>query len=122
LVVDYAGLYLVHRGLRVFTGRVFNGDAFIARAQLRVDGVVDLFTLRERLGTLAGKRIVVVGDLTRSWRRFGPVIESDFRAQVLPGGFVPALVPAHEDGLARLRGTVALVLQKHFSTSEVLGA
>jgi len=25
------------------------------------------------------------------------------------------VVPAHEDGMARLRGTVALVLQKHFS-------
>ena len=33
----------------------------------------------------------------------------------------PALVPVHEGGTARLRGTVALVLQKHFGTgSEVL--
>jgi hypothetical protein len=36
-------------------------------------------------------------------------------AQTLPGGPVPRVVPAHEDGMARLRGTVALVLQKHFS-------
>jgi hypothetical protein len=30
-------------------------------------------------------------------------------------GSPPLLVPAFEDGMARLRGTVALVLQKHFS-------
>ena len=49
LIVDDAGLYLVHRGLRVvFTPRVFTRGVFIARAQLRVDGVVDLLALRER--------------------------------------------------------------------------
>jgi hypothetical protein len=42
------------------------------------------------------------------------VIESDLQAQVLPGGRAPRLIPAHEDGMARLRGTVALVLQKDF--------
>ena len=63
---------------------------------------------------LAPERIIVVGDLTRSWQRFGPVIEAEVQAQVLPGGYAPLLVPAHEDGMARLRGTVALVLQKDF--------
>ena len=43
---------------------------------------------------------MVVGDLTRSWRRFGPVIEAEVQAQVLPGGCIPAVVPAHEDGMA----------------------
>jgi predicted NBD/HSP70 family sugar kinase len=59
-------------------------------------------------------RIVVVGELTRSWARFGPLIQSEVDAQVLPGGTRPLLVPAHEDGMARLRGTIALVLQKDF--------
>jgi hypothetical protein len=36
------------------------------------------------------------------------------RAQVLPGGKAPHVIPAHEDGMARLLGTVVLVLQKHF--------
>jgi predicted NBD/HSP70 family sugar kinase len=63
---------------------------------------------------LAPERIVFVGDLTRAWHRFGPVIENDVQAQMLPGGCVPQLIAAHEDGMARLRGTVALVLQKHF--------
>jgi predicted NBD/HSP70 family sugar kinase len=70
--------------------------------------------MRMIVAGLAPERIVVVGDLTRSWNRFGPVIESEVQAQVLPGGCVPRLIPAHEDGMARLRGTLALVLQKHF--------
>ena len=70
--------------------------------------------MRMIVAGLAPERIIVVGDLTRSWHRFGPVIEAEVRQQVLPGGCPPRLVPAHEDGLARLRGTIALVLQKHF--------
>jgi predicted NBD/HSP70 family sugar kinase len=71
--------------------------------------------MRMIVAGLAPERIIVVGDLTRSWDLFGPIIESEVREQVLPGGRVPLLHPEHEDGMARLRGTVALVLQKHFS-------
>jgi predicted NBD/HSP70 family sugar kinase len=70
--------------------------------------------MRMIVAGLAPERIVVVGDLTRSWHRFGPVIEAEVQAQVLPGGCAPRVIPAHEDGMARLRGTVALVLQKDF--------
>jgi predicted NBD/HSP70 family sugar kinase len=72
--------------------------------------------MRMIVAGLAPERIIVIGDLTKSWQRFGPVIESEVRALVLQGGFPPLLVPAHEEGTARLRGTVALVLQKHFGT------
>jgi predicted NBD/HSP70 family sugar kinase len=71
--------------------------------------------MRMIVAGLSPERIIVIGDLTRSWRRFGPVIEAEVQAQVLPGGCVPAVIPTHEDGMARLRGTVALVLQKHFA-------
>ena len=71
--------------------------------------------MRMIVAGLAPERIVVVGDLTRSWHRFGSVIEAEVQDQVLPGGCAPRLIPAYEDGMARLRGTVALVLQKHFS-------
>jgi len=70
--------------------------------------------MRMIVAGLAPERIIVIGELTKSWQRFGPVIESEVRALVLQGGFPPLLIPAHEEGLARLRGTVALVLQKHF--------
>ncbi len=74
--------------------------------------------MRMVVAGLAPERIIVVGDLTRSWHRFGPVIETEVQRQVLPGGCPPRLVPAHEDGRARLRGTIALVLQKHFGVFE----
>jgi predicted NBD/HSP70 family sugar kinase len=71
--------------------------------------------MRMIVASVAPERIIVVGDLTRSWQRFGPVIEAEVADQVLQGGIPPQVIPAHEDGMARLRGTVALVLQKHFS-------
>jgi predicted NBD/HSP70 family sugar kinase len=70
--------------------------------------------MRMIVAGLAPERIILIGDFTRSWRRFCPVIEAEVHDQVLPGGCAPDLVPSHEDGMARLRGTVALVLQKHF--------
>jgi predicted NBD/HSP70 family sugar kinase len=94
--------------------RADNGDARASSA---------LETMAHHLGRgmrmvvagLAPERIVVVGDLTKSWKRFGPIIEAEVRAQALAGGCPPSVMPAGEDGMARLRGTVALVLQKHFS-------
>ncbi len=71
--------------------------------------------MRMLITALAPERIVVIGDLTKSWSRFGPAIEAEVAGQALPGAHRPPVVPAHQDGLARLRGTVALVLQKHFS-------
>jgi predicted NBD/HSP70 family sugar kinase len=73
--------------------------------------------MRMIVAGLSPERIIVIGDLTRAWQRFGPVIEAEVRDQVLPGGCVPTVVPTHEDGMARLRGTIALVLQKHFGSA-----
>jgi len=75
--------------------------------------------MRMIVAGLAPERIIVIGDLTRSWHRFGPIIEAEVQAQVLPGGCAPRLIPVHEDGMARLRGTVALVLQKDFGGRDV---
>ena len=73
--------------------------------------------MRMIVAGLAPERIIVIGDLTRSWRLFGPIIEAEVHDQVLPGGIPPRVIPAHEDGMARLRGTVALLLQKHFGAA-----
>jgi len=70
--------------------------------------------MRMIVAGLAPERIIVIGDVTRSWRRIGPAVEAEVRAQVLPGGCPPRLIPVYEGGMARLRGTVALVLEKHF--------
>jgi predicted NBD/HSP70 family sugar kinase len=78
--------------------------------------------MRMIVAGLDPEQIVVIGDLTRSWHRFGPVIHAEVQAQGLSGGIAPKLIPVHEDGMARLRGTVAMVLQKHFGVSEELPA
>ncbi len=50
----------------------------------------------------APERIIIVGELTRAWKRFGPLIEAQVKAQMLPGGVLPQLIPADEGGMARL--------------------
>jgi predicted NBD/HSP70 family sugar kinase len=70
--------------------------------------------MRMLVAGLAPERIIVVGDLTRSWARFEPTLRAEIQAQVLPGGTIPKLIGTPEDGIARLRGTVALVLQRDF--------
>ena len=63
--------------------------------------------------------IIMVGEVTRAWNRLGPAIEKEISAFPLPGG-KPRIQPAHDGENARLRGTVALVLQKHFAASSFL--
>ena len=66
---------------------------------------------------LAPEEIVVVAEFTRLWNRLGPVIEAEVGSAVLVGN-PPRIRPAvAEPSMARLRGTVALVLQKHFGPS-----
>lgn len=69
--------------------------------------------LRMIVAGLAPEVIVVVGELTRCWQRVAPVITSEVSAQVLAGA-PPRLIPAQDGATARLRGTVALIFQKHF--------
>jgi predicted NBD/HSP70 family sugar kinase len=71
--------------------------------------------IRMIVGGLAPEEIVVVGELTRQWKRFAPAIE----AELTTGSVVinPPRVRPAEGVQARLRGTVALVLQKHFGPS-----
>ena len=71
---------------------------------------------------LAPNRIIVVGDLTRAWHHFGPVIEAEMHPETLPGGSAPPIIPAHDDGMDRLRGTVALVLQNDFGLNREIPA
>lgn len=96
--------------------RADQGDALAVRA---LDTMAHYLGrgMRMIVAGLAPEMIVVIGDLTRSWHRFGPVIEAEVKAQMLPGSNVPRVVPAHEDGMARLRGTVALILHKDFGAA-----
>ncbi len=87
------------------------GDALADRALSKMADAIGR-GLRMVVGGLAPEEIVFVGEFTRQWHRFGPVIEKAVAASVLIGK--PPRVRPAEGSMARLRGTVALVLQKHF--------
>jgi predicted NBD/HSP70 family sugar kinase len=71
--------------------------------------------MRMLVAGLAPEEIVVVGECTAQWQRIGPIIENELAAGVLFGK-PPRIRPA-EGNMARLRGSVALVLQNHFGAS-----
>ena len=65
------------------------------------------------VGGLAPEAIVFIGEFTSAWGRFRPILDAEIQAQTLSAA--PTLVLAGRDGAtARVRGTMVLVLQKHF--------
>jgi len=66
---------------------------------------------------LSPSKIVVVGEITRLWPQVGLVIEQAIRERAYPHSRVPELLPTKESDQPRLRGTIALVIQKHFTAS-----
>jgi predicted NBD/HSP70 family sugar kinase len=70
--------------------------------------------MRMIIAGLSPEEIVFVGEFTRLWNRVGPVIEAEVARAVLVGEPPRVRPAAAEPSVARLRGTVALVLQKHF--------
>ena len=90
------------------------GDALAAQALDKMAHAIGR-GMRMIVAGLAPEEIVVVGECTRQWERFSPVIEAEIAAGMLVGK--PPLVRPAEGNMARMRGTVALVLQKHFTPS-----
>jgi len=70
--------------------------------------------MRMIIAGLSPEEIVMVGEFTRLWNRMGPVIEKAVAESVLIGDAPRVRPAAAEPSVARLRGTVAMVLQKHF--------
>lgn len=71
--------------------------------------------MRMLVAGLAPEEIVVVGEVTAQWQRLEPVIAAELAEGTLFGK-PPRIRPA-EGITARLRGTVALVLQSRFGAS-----
>jgi predicted NBD/HSP70 family sugar kinase len=68
--------------------------------------------LRLITAALSPEVILIAGDLTKSWSRFGPVIERELKNTMLAGS--PPVLEVTRDGeLSRLRGAAAVVLQRH---------
>jgi predicted NBD/HSP70 family sugar kinase len=62
---------------------------------------------------LAPDVLVVVGEVTRAWDRVGPIVDETVKRLSLTGA-TTRILPTNSEAQPRLRGTIALVLQKHF--------
>lgn len=68
--------------------------------------------LRLITAALSPEIILITGDLTTSWPRFGPIIQRELENTMLAGP--PPTLGITKDGeLSRLRGAAAVVLQRH---------
>jgi predicted NBD/HSP70 family sugar kinase len=70
------------------------------------------------IAALAPDVVVIIGDVTRVWDKVGPIIEGVVSRR-LSMGSKTRLIPTDSETQPRLRGTVALVLQKHFGVPHV---
>jgi predicted NBD/HSP70 family sugar kinase len=68
--------------------------------------------LRLITAALAPEVILITGDLTVGWHRFGPIIEQELRDSMLAGP-PPRLALTTDVELSRLRGAAATALQRH---------
>ncbi|MDR3735987.1 MAG: ROK family protein, partial [Acidobacteriaceae bacterium] len=62
---------------------------------------------------LSPQMILVAGDITSAWHRFGPIIAKEVAALTLVGP-PPQILATHDGDIARLRGAAALVFQRRF--------
>lgn len=67
---------------------------------------------------LAPDVIIVVGEVTRVWNQVGPIIDEVVKRRSLTPA-ATRIVPTDPATQPRLRGTIALVLQKHFGAPSV---
>jgi predicted NBD/HSP70 family sugar kinase len=79
--------------------------------------------LRLVTASLAPEVVLITGDLTTSWARFGPIIQKEMESTMLAGA-TPDLGITKDGELSRLRGAAAVVLQRHsgYHTSTHLAA
>ena len=67
---------------------------------------------------LAPDMIVIVGEVTRAWREVGPIIKDTIKQQSFTRAETQ-IVPSDPITQPRLRGTIALVLLKHFGAPSI---
>ena len=73
--------------------------------------------LRMIIAALSPSTILITGEVSPAWHRFGPVIEKEAAALMLAGS-PPVIRPGHEGEVARLRGAAALVFQRRLPTDQ----
>jgi predicted NBD/HSP70 family sugar kinase len=73
--------------------------------------------LRMIIAALSPSTILITGEISPAWHRFGPVIEKE-AADLTLAGTPPVIRPGHEGEVARLRGAAALVFQRRTPLDE----
>ncbi len=68
--------------------------------------------LRLITASLAPEVILITGDITSSWSRFGPIVQAEMEKTILAGP-PPRLEITTDGELSRLHGAAAVVLQRH---------
>ncbi len=58
--------------------------------------------------------IVLIGEVTRAWKKIEPIIKNVLDTRLQKPALLTRIVPAEDNLQPRLRGSVALILQKHF--------
>jgi len=86
------------------------GDTYAAQALAKQAQYIGR-GLQMIIAALSPSVILVAGDITSAWHRFGPEIEKE-AAKFTLGGAFPQILPTHEGEIARLRGAAALVFQR----------
>ncbi len=67
--------------------------------------------LRMIIASVSPSTILIAGELTSAWHRFGPVVQKEV-ADLTLAGAPPMIRPTHEGEIARLRGAAALVFKR----------
>jgi predicted NBD/HSP70 family sugar kinase len=68
--------------------------------------------LRLIMATISPEVILITGELTSSWKRFGPIVQAEMESGVLAGS-IPRLTTAGDGEVARLLGAAAVLMQRH---------
>ncbi|HXG85589.1 MAG TPA: ROK family protein [Pyrinomonadaceae bacterium] len=89
------------------------GDARAIKAIERMGHYLGI-GLSMLISGMAPSMIVVIGEITRSWKRIEPIIKNILTERLLGSPMVTRIVPAEDNLQPRLRGSMALILQKHF--------
>jgi predicted NBD/HSP70 family sugar kinase len=97
----------IHDLLRMAEEGDTKASAAISRQASHVGRGLRLIT-----AALSPEVILITGDLTTSWSRFGPIIQSELQSTMLAGP-APHLGITNDGELSRLRGAAAVVLQRH---------
>lgn len=68
---------------------------------------------------LAPARVVIIGEITRAWKIVFPVVEKVVNERSPRSLTATKIIPAEDATQPRLRGSAALILQKHFGAPTI---